>query len=176
MSRGERLIPVISVVGHSGSGKTTLLEKLIRELKKRGYRLAVVKHHYHTDFEIDVPGKDSYRYAQAGADEVLIAAPNKVVSIRHLEGEPSLADVVARVQDVDLVITEGYKQAGAPKIEVYRTEQMGECSTDPVLLSPPEELIAVVSDRTFELAVPTLDPEDVAGLADLIEDRFLVGG
>ena len=167
------MIPVVSVVGHSGSGKTTLLEKLIRELKRRGYRLAVIKHHYHTDFELDTPGKDSYRYAQAGADEVLIAAPNQVVSIRRCEADPSLADVTARIRDVDLVITEGYKRASAPKIEVYRTGQTGDSSAAAKLLSPPEELMAVVSDQVLALAVPTFGLEDVAGLADLLENRFL---
>lgn len=166
-------IPVVSVVGCSGSGKTTLLEKLIRELKRRGYRLAVIKHHYHADFEIDVPGKDSYRFAQAGADEVVIAAPHSVVSIRRCEHQPELAEVAARIQDVDLIITEGYKRASAPKIEVVRTGDLGEGAGEPVLVSRHDELLAIVSDHAFDLETPQFGLEDIAAMADLLEARVI---
>ncbi len=156
-------IPIISVVGRSESGKTTLLEKLIRELKRRGYRVAIVKHHYHAGFAFDVPGKDSYRFAQAGADHVIVAAPDKVAQVRRYEQEPTLAEVVADVRDVDLILTEGYKRARAPKIEVVRRERSSE------LLCTADELIGIASDRRFDVEVPQFDLEDVTGLADLIE-------
>ena len=108
-------IPVVSVVGRSGSGKTTLLEKLIRELKRRGYRLAVVKHHYHAGLEFDVPGKDSYRFAQAGADHVVVAGPDRTVHVRRWEHEPTLADVVAHIDDADLILPRATNRQTRPR-------------------------------------------------------------
>lgn len=160
-------IPVVSIVGRSGSGKTTLLEKLIRELKRRGYRVALVKHHYHAGFECDVPGKDSYRFAQAGADHVIIAAPDKVAHVRRCEHEPTLEEVVANIHGVDLILTEGYKRADVPKIEVSRSERRSE------LLCTADELIAIASEQRFDVDVPQFGLEDVGRLADLIEARFL---
>ena len=162
-------IPIVSVVGRSGSGKTTLVEKLIRELKRRGHRLAVIKHHHHPDFEFDVPGKDSYRFAKAGADHVVVAGPTKVVHVRQVASELTLEDVVATIRDVDLIITEGYKQADTPKIEVSRAEQ----GPPAPLLSAPDQLIALVTNRRFDVPVPQFGLEDVAALADFVETRFL---
>jgi len=158
-------IPVVSIVGRSGSGKTTLLEKLIRELKRRGYRLAVIKHHHHPDLQLDTPGKDSWRFAQAGADHVALAGPHQIAHIRHFEHETTLEDALAAIADVDVILAEGYKSADAPKIEISRGES-------PLIL-PPNSLIAVVSDRRLRVDVPQFDLEDVTGLATLIEARFL---
>jgi molybdopterin-guanine dinucleotide biosynthesis protein MobB len=160
-------IPVVSFVGHSGSGKTTLLERLIRELKQRGYRLAAIKHHHHRDLEFDRPGKDSWRFAQAGADYVVIAGPDRVVCVRTFEEEATLKRVMAVIQDVDLILVEGFKQADVPKIEVNRGQP------DSELISPPDNLFAIVADRRFDADVPQFDLEDVVGLADLIEVGFL---
>jgi molybdopterin-guanine dinucleotide biosynthesis protein MobB len=160
-------VSVVSIVGRSNSGKTTVLEWLIPALRERGYRLAVIKHHRHRDFAFDVPGKDSYRYAQAGAEHVLVVGPDKLAHVRHYEREPALAEIVAGLTDVDLVITEGYKRAPTPKIEVSRRARSRE------LISPPETLVAIVSDQRFDVDVPHLALDDVAGLADLIESRFL---
>jgi molybdopterin-guanine dinucleotide biosynthesis protein MobB len=200
-------IPVISIVGRSNSGKTTLLEKLISELKQRGYRVAAVKHHYHAGFTFDVPGKDSYRFAQAGADHVAVAGPDRVVHVRRWEREPSLAEVVADIRDVDLILTEGYKRERAPKIEVWRRGQGDAASLTGTrgrrfayrdretrgqgeeeagggkqegresgggLLCEVEELVAIASDRRFDVDVVQFDLDDVAGLADLVEARFLL--
>jgi molybdopterin-guanine dinucleotide biosynthesis protein B len=171
-------IPILSVVGRSGSGKTTLLVRLIRELKQRGHRLAVIKHHYHPDLEFDLPGKDSFRFAEAGAAHVVIAGPTKVVHVRQCTSEPTLADVVAPIHDVDLIVTEGYKRADTPKIEVRREQAhrqgRGEVvGTEADLVSDPSQLIALVSDRRFDLAVPQFGLDDVAAIADFIEARFL---
>jgi molybdopterin-guanine dinucleotide biosynthesis protein MobB len=170
-------IPIVSIVGRSGSGKTTLVEKLIRELRRRGHRLAVIKHHHHPDFEFDVPGKDSYRFAQAGADHVVIAGPTKVVHICQYRSEPTIDEVTASIHDVDLIITEGYKRASTPKIEVSRSGQgraeIGSMGTGEGLVSDPGQLIALVSDRRFDLPVPQFDLGDVAALADFVETRFL---
>ncbi|MGQ9567280.1 MAG: molybdopterin-guanine dinucleotide biosynthesis protein B [Anaerolineae bacterium] len=161
-----RHIPALSVVGKSDSGKTTLLEKLIPELKRRGYRVAVIKHDVH-GFQIDIPGKDSWRFQRAGADQVLIAAPDKLAHVRRLEHELPLEEILAQIAGVDLVLTEGYKRGPLPKIEVSRRERSQE------LLCSEGELFAIVSDQRFPLDVPQFDLDDAAGLADLIEARLL---
>jgi molybdopterin-guanine dinucleotide biosynthesis protein B len=162
------MIPIVSVVGKSGSGKTTLLEKLIRELKRRGYRVGTIKHDAHS-FEIDRPGKDTWRHAQAGSDHVVISSPQRVASIRRVQQELSLEELAAGMADVDLVLTEGYKRGSAPKIEVSRRAR------SETLICQPAELVAVASDQLFDLDVPQYDLNDVLGLADLIEARFLLG-
>lgn len=160
-------IPIICVVGRSKAGKTTLLEKLIPELKRRGYRVATVKHHAHPGFEIDQPGKDTWRHAQAGSDHVVIAAPDKVAAIRRVAQEPTLDEIAATIQDVDIILCEGYKRANQPKIEVIRAAR----ATQP--LCTPQELLAVAADLVLPLDVPQFDLDDAVGLADLLEARFL---
>jgi molybdopterin-guanine dinucleotide biosynthesis adapter protein len=160
-------IPILSIVGKSNSGKTTLLEKLIPELKRRGYRVATVKHHSHPGFEIDVPGKDTWRHAQAGSDHVIIAAPDKLASIRRLDRESTLDEIAATISDVDIILTEGYKGAGKPALEVARSANGLE------LISQPGQLVAVASDASLEAGVPCFSLEDSAGIADFIEHRFL---
>jgi len=157
---------VISVVGKSNVGKTTLLEKLIAELKGRGYRVGTIKHDVH-GFDIDHPGKDSWRHAQAGSDVVVIASPQKLALIKRLDGELGLDEVASYIPDVDIILTEGYKRADKPKIEVHRKAIGGD------LLCSPEELLAVVTDEPFDIPVPQFALEDVGGLADLIEEKFL---
>lgn len=163
------MIPIISVVGKSNVGKTTLLEKLLAELKKRGYRVATVKHDVH-GFDIDRPGKDTWRYAQAGADTVIISSPSKVAMISRVEQEKSLDQIAAMVVDVDLVLTEGYKRENKPKIEVFRKGVYDQ------LLCEPDELIAIASDSQFDNGVPCYDLDDAAGLVDLIEKLYLRTG
>jgi len=156
-------IPIVSVVGRSESGKTTVLEKLIPELKRRGYRVGVIKHTYRTGIEFDVPGKDSYRLAKAGADHVLLATPDQVVHVQRCDREPSLEELVAAIGDVDLILVEGHKGAAVPRIEVNRRKRGAE------LISDPKDLLAIVSDQRFNLAVPQYALDDAAGLADLLE-------
>ncbi|MGI6684066.1 MAG: molybdopterin-guanine dinucleotide biosynthesis protein B [Bacillota bacterium] len=155
-------IPVLSFVGKSNSGKTTLLEKVIRELKKRGLRIAVIKHHTH-EFEIDHPGKDTWRHGQAGADIVAISSPSKVAFIERRETELTLDEVISRISHVDIIITEGYKKENKPKIEVFRSAAHRE------LLSQPEELIAIASDIKWEIGVPCYHIDDFQGIATEIE-------
>jgi molybdopterin-guanine dinucleotide biosynthesis protein B len=165
MSKDKR-VPVISVVGKSDVGKTTALERIIREIKGRGYRLGTIKHDTH-DFEVDRPGKDSWRHAQAGSDAVVIAGPRRMALIRRLERELSLDELVALMGDVDLVITEGYKRGDKPKIEITRKERGTE------LLCAPEELIGIMTDYPVDLTVPQFALDDAAGVVDLLERLYL---
>jgi molybdopterin-guanine dinucleotide biosynthesis protein B len=156
--------PVVSVVGRSDAGKTTFLEKLIPELKARGLRVAVVKHDRH-GFEMDRPGKDTWRLRQAGADAVMISAPHQMALIRSgLPEEMLLEDLAAVVGPwVDLVLTEGYKSGDRPKIEVSRLAVAGG-----ELLCTAEELLAVVADGPRPVAVPQFGLDDAGGVADLL--------
>ncbi len=160
------MTPLVSFVGKSEVGKTTLVEKLIVELKRRGYRVAVIKHHAHTT-PIDGPKKDSYRYAQAGASSVVVSSPLEVAHFTRVSRELSLAELAARIENVDLILTEGFKREKAPKIEVSRAE----LGTD--LVARAEEVIAVASDHPIALNVPRFDLDDVNGLATFVEDKFL---
>jgi molybdopterin-guanine dinucleotide biosynthesis adapter protein len=166
--RQGRGVPVLSVVGKSGVGKTTALEKLIREIKDRGYRVATVKHDAH-GFEVDMPGKDSWRHAQAGSDVVVISGPRKMALIRRLEREMPLDEIVGLVGDVDLVITEGYKRGDKPKIEISRLERGTE------LLCETEELVAIMADYPVNMPVPQFGLDDAVGVVSLLEERFLKG-
>lgn len=159
-------IPMVSVVGKSDTGKTTLLEKLIAELKWRGYRVATVKHDTH-GFDIDRPGKDSWRHAQAGSDVVVISGPNRLALIEKREQEMTLDEIADRVTNVDIILTEGYKRGDKPKIEVSRREKSGE------LLCTEDELIAIATDQPFDINVPQFGLDNAAGIVDLIEERFL---
>jgi len=160
------MIPVLSVVGFSNSGKTTLVEKLVRELKTRGYRVAVIKHH-HGDFDIDKPGKDTWRHAEAGADVVVLAAPRKVAVIEKLQAEKPLDEIIATISNVDLIITEGYKKENKPKIEVFRS------AVHQKIISPVGELLAIASDVPLHYGVPCLYINNPGPMVDLIEDKLL---
>jgi len=159
-------VPVLSIVGKSGSGKTTLLEKVIAELKKRGYKVATIKHDTH-GFDIDQPGKDSWRHAQAGSDVVTIASPDKLAIIKRLPQELSLNEIASYISDVDIILTEGYKRGPKPKIEVSRAERSRE------LICTPEELVAVAADYPISLPVPSFHLDDAPGLTDFIERNYL---
>lgn len=164
MSR-DREVPVISVVGKSGVGKTTVLVRIIRELKSRGYKVGTVKHDTH-GFEVDRPGKDSWRHAQAGSDAVVISGPGKMALIRRLEQEMPLDQIVGLMGDVDLILTEGYKRGDRPKIEVARRERSSE------LLCQAAELLAIMADYRIDMPVPQFSLDDAAGLVDLLERLY----
>ena len=162
---------VVSFVAKSGTGKTTLLEKVIAQLKERGYKVGVVKHDAHR-FDIDHPGKDSYRLTAAGADTMLISSPEKLALVkRHAESPPIEELLPTYFSDMDIVLTEGFKKSSMPKIEINRQERSA------TLLCRGEEhdptLVAVASDAKLELDVPVLDLNDAAAVADFIEERFL---
>lgn len=162
-------IPILTIIGRSGAGKTTLIEKLIAELGRRGIRVATVKHHAHPGLEVDRPGSDSWRFAQAGSAHVILAAPDTIIGYRRPERELSLDEVVAGISGVDLILVEGYKRAGKPAIEVLRSAVGGE------LLGDPAYRIAVVSDRPVTVDVPRFDLDDVREIADFVQVRVLNG-
>ena len=163
----EKILPsVISIVGKSESGKTTLIEKLIPELKRRGYRIGIVKHAHH-GFDMDRKGKDSYRHRQAGADTVMIASPGQIAMIKDVPGE-RLDDLIPFFNDMDLLITEGFKRDRAPKIEVFRAErhQHPACLED-------DTLMAMVSDTRLDVTVPQFATTDIQAITEFIVARCL---
>ena len=164
-------VKTVSFVAKSGTGKTTLLEKVIGCLKERGFKVGVIKHDAHR-FEIDHPGKDSYRLAAAGADTMLIASPEKLALIkRHQEAPPVEELLAGYFGDVDIVLTEGFKKSSLPKIELHRRER------SPTLLCRGEQhdptLVAVASDEPLQLDVPVLDLNDPRQVADFIVRNFI---
>ena len=161
--------PCISIAARSGTGKTSFLERLIPLLTARGYRVGVIKHAHHT-IDVDRPGKDSFRLREAGAAEVVVNAPNQLALIRRQERELPLDQALAYFRDVDLVLVEGYKQENLPRIEIFRT---GAGHPEPLFRSGPRPL-ALVTDRAFgPLPFSVFSMENVRGVADLIEERFL---
>ena len=158
--------PVISIVGKSKSGKTTLIEKLIPELKRRGYKIGIIKHAFH-EFEIDKKGKDSWRHKAAGAETVLVSSPRIITMVKDFQGE-TLDELEIYFQDMDLIITEGFKKENKPQIEVFRTTQH-----DTPLSPGNHNLIAMVTDANVNLKVPKFGLDEVEALANLIENKFL---
>lgn len=158
--------PMVSFVGSSGSGKTTLLEKLIRELTDRGYRVGTIKHDVH-GFEMDRPGKDSWRHKQAGAVAAMISSPRQIGMVMDVKHDHDPDELKGLFQNVDIVFAEGYKRGHKPKIEIFRAGLRDEplCRND-------DHLIAWVTDAEIDLGVPRFSLEDIQGLADFLTSRF----
>lgn len=160
------MIPIISIVGKSGSGKTRLLERLIPELKQRGYRVAVAKHSHHS-FDLDVEGKDSWRLARAGADPILLFSPEQVALFQKVAAELHPGELTRYlIGEHDILLVESFRRQGVTKIEVHRRG-------DGELLCNAEELWAVVSDEPFNIPVRQFTWDDIGSLAQLIEETFL---
>ena len=152
-------IPVYSFIAKSGTGKTTLIEKLIPELKSRGLRVAVMKHDAH-EFDVDKPGKDSWRMTRAGADVTVVAS---AAHAAIMENRPvSAEELLSRISDVDLIITEGYKHGPWKKIGVYRAAAGNE------LPEVSGGYFAVAADADAGVPAPCVPLDDVKALADLI--------
>ena len=155
---------VFGFTGYSNSGKTTLIEQLIPRFTRQGLRISLIKHAHH-QFDIDKPGKDSYRHRQAGASEVMLVSDQRWVLMHELreEPEPVLEDQLRLFSPCDLVLVEGYKFSGIPKIEVHRP-----ANGKPLLYPQGLNIIAVASDVVFELPLPWLDLNDPEAVADFI--------
>ena len=158
--------PVISIVGSSGVGKTTLLEKLIPALAGQGFKVGTVKHDVH-GFEMDKPGKDSWRHKKAGAAVSIISSPYQIGMVRDVDHDHDPEELLPFLPDLDIILTEGYKQKGKIKLEIFRPEVNKEplCRGDKLL-------IAVVSDTPIDLGVPQFTTKDIKGLADFLITRF----
>lgn len=155
---------VFGIAGYSGSGKTTLIEALIPVFTARGIRVSVIKHAHH-GFDLDRPGKDSYRHRAAGATEVLMLSNDRWVLMHELRGapEPDLAAQLAILSPCDLVLIEGFKAAPVPKVEVHRPSH-----GKPPLYPDNPHVVAVASDAQVSLALPLLPLDDPVAIADFI--------
>ena len=158
--------PIVSIVGESKSGKTTLIEALISELKSRGHRIATIKHSVHS-LDFDKPDKDSWRHIQAGSDATAIVSPDQIVLIKPAVREPDL-NKIARLfgEDYDIILTEGFKQSSAPKIEVHRK------AVGPPL-SQIKNLIAIATDEPLETKTRQFSLHDIKSIADFLENSFI---
>lgn len=165
-----RPTPFLSIVGFSGSGKTTLMERLISELSRRGLRIGSIKHDAH-GFEIDHPGKDSYRHKQAGAAVSMIASPFQIGMVRDVDRDHRLEELVAMLPEVDMALAEGFKRGAHPKIEIHRPEANPQpaCKGD-------VHLMAVVSDAVLQWGVPRFETEDLCALANFVLHHFQMEG
>jgi len=161
------MLPVVSIVGKSGAGKTTLIERLIAEFKKRGYRVAAVKHS-RGGMEIDKPGKDSWKFAEAGSDAVIISSLDKLAFIKSTDHDSSIDEILHVIgSGLDLVLAEGFRKGKAPKIEVHRKE-LGED-----ILCSSKELSAIATDEPLDINLPQFSPCDTHAIADFIEKNFV---
>lgn len=160
------MTPVISFVGKHNSGKTTVLEKVVAFLKDSGYRVGIIKHSSH-DFEIDIPGKDSYRLEKAGASSIIISSSNKIAMVQKVEQEYTPHELLEILGDVDIIIIEGYKKEDFPKIEVARTGISEE------LLSVSNR-IALVTDFDVDLeGIDKFSFEQTIALSNFIINKFM---
>lgn len=158
--------PIVSIVGKSKSGKTTLIEKLVRELKSRGYQVATIKHVHHS-MTFDEKGKDSWRHIQAGSEATAVCSPDKFVLVKPVVKGVTLDEIASLLgEDYDIILTEGFKKGNAPKIEVHR-RQVGSPFGDF------RKLVAIVTDEPLETKTRQFSLEDVKGLADLLEKGFI---
>lgn len=158
--------PIISIVGKSKSGKTTLIEKLVVELKSRGYRIATIKH-THGNIAYPDSDKDSDRHLKAGSEAAVVAAPDGLLMVKPFKGELTVEQIARLIgEDYDLILAEGFKESDAPKIEVHRREN-----------APPltgvKKIFAIATDETLDTGVRQFSLEDVNGIADLIEEGFV---
>ena len=160
--------PIISVVGFSGAGKTTLMEKLIGEITDRGYRVGSIKHDVH-GFEMDKPGKDSWRHKQAGACTTLISSPYQIGMVMDVDHDHHPDELKKFFRNVNVILTEGYKRQHRPKVEIFRSEVHDEplCKND-------DNIVAIMSDIPVNIDVPRFKLDDVRGLVDFLINHFLL--
>jgi molybdopterin-guanine dinucleotide biosynthesis protein B len=158
-------VKIIGIAGYSGSGKTTLIEKVIPLLAAQGLRVSLIKHAHH-EFDVDQPGKDSYRHRHAGCAEVLVSSSKRWALMHELRGaaEPGLQEQLRHLSPCDVVIVEGYKSEPIPKIEVHRR-----ASSTPLLYPEDANIVAIATDEPLDTFLPQLDVDDPAAAA-----RFIV--
>jgi molybdopterin-guanine dinucleotide biosynthesis adapter protein len=155
---------VIGLAGWSGAGKTTLLTRAIPHLLRQGLRVSVIKHAHHK-FDIDTPGKDSWRHREAGAEEVLVSSGARWALMHELRGdrEPALPELLAKLSPVDLVVVEGYKADSHRKIEVHRA-----VNGKPLLFPNDPAIVGIASDVDVATALPTVHLDDIPAVATMM--------
>ncbi|MFZ5995778.1 MAG: molybdopterin-guanine dinucleotide biosynthesis protein B [Thermodesulfobacteriota bacterium] len=158
---------VVCIVGPSKSGKTLLIERLVPELNRRGLRVAAVKHTHRRNVSLDIPGKDTYRYSQAGAEIIVLASPDGFSILTEEMGNFGLEEVVSALpEELDIILVEGFKQEKFPKIEIVPDD------VGPLFINDPS-LLALVSSNTLPAAkVPCFKPTDIAGITELLAISF----
>ncbi len=162
---GNQMTQAICIIGYSGSGKTTLIEKLVPALKKMGYRIGTIKHSRH-DISNDKPGKDSYRHKAAGAQAVILAGPHRINLVREMD-DPSPSDLLPYLDDMDLVLIEGFKHSPYPKILVTTQSAV---TMDTIQFAG---IAAIVGTAVEGSDLPCFDRDDIEKLAQFIQERFL---
>jgi molybdopterin-guanine dinucleotide biosynthesis protein B len=152
---------VIGLAGWSGAGKTTLLTRVIPLLQKQGLRVSVIKHAHHA-FDVDVPGKDSWKHREAGAVEVLVSSSQRWALMHELRGaaEPRLPELLAKMSRVDLVVVEGFKREPHRKVEVYRA-----ANEKPLLFPDDPGIVGIATDTAVETTLPTAHLDDIEAVA-----------
>ena len=158
---------IFGFAGWSGSGKTTLIEKLIPLFVARGLKVSLIKHAHHT-FDLDQPGKDSYRHRHAGCTEILVSSSRRWALVHELRGapEPGFAELIERLSPCDLVLIEGFKRERVPKLEVYRA-----ATGEPLLHPQDQDIVAIASDQRLDTKLPQFDLDDVLGIASFIRNH-----
>ncbi len=157
---------MVSVVGNSGSGKTTILEKLIPEIKRRGFKVGTIKHDVH-GFDMDKPGKDSWRHKQAGASTTIISSPYQIGMVRDVNRDHDPEELLPLFSNVDIVLAEGFKKGKKPKMEIFRSE-----ISKKLLCKGDENLIALISDENVDIGVPRFSTKDITKVAEFLVKHF----
>jgi molybdopterin-guanine dinucleotide biosynthesis protein B len=160
----ENAMKVIGLAGWSGAGKTTLLTRVIQHVLKDGFRVSVIKHAHHA-FDVDIPGKDSWRHRQSGATEVLVSSTQRWALMHELRGagEPRLPELLAKMSRVDLVVVEGFKREPLRKIEVFRA-----ANGKPFLFPDDPDVVGIATDTPVETRLPTAHLDDIEAVAAMM--------
>jgi molybdopterin-guanine dinucleotide biosynthesis protein B len=162
---------IFGFAGWSGSGKTTLIERLIPLFVQRGLKVSLIKHAHHT-FEVDQPGKDSYRHRYAGCTEVLVSSSRRWALVHELRGapEPGFEELIRHIAPCDLLLVEGFKREKLPKLEVYRA-----VTGEPLLHPQDPDIVGIATDRKLETRLPQFNLDDAPGIAGFVVRHLDLG-
>ena len=183
MQQMHRPSPAISFVGRHNSGKTTLVVKVIRELASRGVNVGSIKHHGHNDFDIDYPGKDSYRHREAGSVDAVVVSPIRMARITELEVEPECDQIVASMPDHDIIIVEGFRQSGLDVIEIMRAASERDqkaavefCETGSISGRVPRAVVSDIPEameKAASMGLPVFGFDDEKAIATYLQEHYV---